>query len=135
MVVCGPHQTGVSQVRYAHFLLGMAIAAGTGSAALAQGKQDFTLTNATGYDISHVYVSANNDDDWGDDIMGKDVLADGNSVPITFAKKENVCKWDLRVTYQVDDSKVVWRGFDLCQISKITIKYNKATDTTSATTE
>jgi len=111
------------------------VALGLGHSASAQGKQDFTLANATGYVISHVYVSPTNENSWGDDILGKDTLDDEEVVPIHFARKERSCKWDLRVTYEDDGSSVVWRGFDLCDISKITIKYNRKSDTTSAATE
>lgn len=101
----------------------------------AQGKQDFILINATGYAISHVYVSPTNENSWGEDVLGKDILDDDEEIPIQFSRKERSCKWDLMVTYDDDSSKVIWRGFDLCQISKITIKYNRKSDTTSATTE
>ena len=106
-----------------------------GQAANAQGKQDFTLINATGYVISHVYVSPSKEDSWGDDILGKSTLDDDEEVPISFSRKERSCEWDLKVTYEDDNSSVVWRGFDLCKISRITIKYNRKSDTTSATTE
>jgi phosphoribosyl-AMP cyclohydrolase len=46
-------------------------------AAGAQGKQDFTLHNKTGYTISEVYVSAANTDDWEEDVLGDDVLNSG----------------------------------------------------------
>jgi hypothetical protein len=103
--------------------------------ASAQGKQDFILVNATGYAISHVYVSPSNENSWGDDILGKDIMAEDETLPIKFSRKASSCKWDLKVTYEDDDSSVVWRGFDLCEVSKITIKYNRKTDTTSASTE
>jgi hypothetical protein len=103
--------------------------------AAAQAKQDFTLANATGYVISHVYVSPSKEDAWGDDILGRDTLDEDTEVPIHFARKERTCHWDLRVTYEDDGSNVIWRDVDLCQISKITIKYNRKTDTTSAVSE
>jgi len=115
--------------------LAFAVAVATGGVVSAQGKQDFILENATGYTIKEVFVSPTNDDDWGEDIMGRDVLEDGDEVPIQFARKEKTCKWDLRVTYDDDNERVVWRGFDLCQISKITIKYHRASGRTSATTQ
>ncbi len=116
-------------------VVGGFLAVGAAAPANAQGKQDFTLINATGYAISHVYVSPTNTDDWGNDILGKDVLDVDEAVDIQFPRKGNTCKWDLRVTYDDDDSNVVWHGFDLCKISKITIKYNRKADQTSATWE
>ncbi|MSP49416.1 MAG: argininosuccinate lyase [Alphaproteobacteria bacterium] len=108
------------------------VAFGLGQIAHAQGKQDFTLMNATGYVISHVYVSPSKENDWGDDILGKSSMDDDEVVPIVFSRKERTCDWDLKVTYEDDNSSVIWRGFDLCKVTKITIKYNRKTDTTSA---
>jgi hypothetical protein len=34
-----------------------------------------------------------------------------------------------------DGSEVVWEGFDLCEINKITLKYNRSTKEVSADTE
>jgi hypothetical protein len=34
--------------------------------------------------------------------------------------------------YEDDDSSAVWYGIDLCEISRITIRYNRKSDTTSA---
>src|SRR5437773_1832450 len=42
--------------------------------------QDFTLINKTGVVIDKLYVSPANKDEWGDDILGQDQLADGQSV-------------------------------------------------------
>ena len=125
---------GISMRFVLAFLFGLTVL-GLGQGAQAQGKQDFTLVNATGYVIKAVYVSPSNQDSWEEDILGRDTMADEESLPITFSRSDKSCKWDLKVTYEDDNSSVVWRGFDLCQISKITIKYNRKSDTTSATTE
>lgn len=108
---------------------------GLGQSANAQAKQNFLLVNATGYVISHVYVAPSKEESWGDDILGKSTMADDEEVPIKFSRKETTCEWDLKVTYEDDNSSVVWHGFDLCKVSKITIKYNRNTDTTSASWE
>jgi hypothetical protein len=113
-------------------LIGLVI---PGGAALAEGKQDFTLVNQTGYRIDKVFVSPTASDDWESDVLGRDVLDDGESVDITFHRDTPGCKWDLKVVYADDGSSAVWTGFDICSINKIHIHYNKSTDTTSATTE
>jgi hypothetical protein len=99
----------------------------------AAGKQDFILVNKTGYDISHVYVSPVKSDDWEEDVLGKDVLEDGDAWTIKFNRSTSTCKWDLKVVYADDDSTAVWKNIDLCSVSKITIRYNRKSDTTSAT--
>jgi hypothetical protein len=109
-----------------------AVTAATGSAQ-AQAKQDFTLINRTGYNISEVYVSPGKADDWEEDVLGKEAtLDDKEQKHITFHRVGNTCIWDLKVVYNDDDSSAVWHDIDLCKISKITIKYNRKTDTTSA---
>lgn len=52
------------------------------------GDQDFTLVNDTGVEIHHVYISPHDSDAWGEDILGEDTLADGDSVHIKFSRKE-----------------------------------------------
>lgn len=101
--------------------------------AMAQeAKQDFTLANQTGYELKEVYVSPFNADDWQDDVLGTGTLGDSSSVEIKFHRATKTCKWDLKVVYTVDSSSAVWHNIDLCSVEKITIRYNKSSDTTSA---
>ena len=99
--------------------------------AFAEGKQDFDLVNKTGYTIDKVFVSPSNSDDWEDDVLGRDVLDDGEKVHIAFHRATKACKWDLKVIYS-DGDKAEWDEFDLCEVSKITIRYNKKSGETSA---
>ena len=112
-----------------------ALAAGASVASADEAKQDFELANKTGYDISHVYVSPTKTDDWEEDVLGKDVLSDGDEWEIKFTRSTKTCKWDLKVVYAIDSSSAVWGGIDLCKVSRITIHYNKKNDTTSAELE
>jgi hypothetical protein len=96
-------------------------------------KQDFKLVNATGYELKALYVAPSKSDDWGDDILGQDVLSDGQAVNIHFSPKVQTCKWDLKVTYSDDDSNAVWQQIDLCTVEKITIHYDRKNDVTKAT--
>jgi hypothetical protein len=102
-------------------------------AAQAQARQDFVLVNRTGFDISEVYVSPAKRDSWEEDVLGDDTLEDDDEQIIRFRNTGNICKWDLKVVYEVDDSSAFWQDIDLCTVSKVTIRYNKKTDTTSAT--
>lgn len=102
--------------------------------AQAQSRQDFLLVNRTGYDISEVYISPSKADDWEEDILGSDdSLDDGAQKEIRFKRVGKTCMWDLKVVYDDDDSSAVWHDIDLCKVSKITIRYNRKSDTTSAT--
>lgn len=99
----------------------------------AEAKQDFVLVNKTGYDISNVYVSPSKSDDWEEDVLGQDMLEDGERVTIRFKRATRTCKWDLKVVYDDDDSSAIWGNIDLCSVSTVTIRYNRKSDTTTAT--
>ncbi len=100
---------------------------------LAQAKQDFQLVNKTGYEISSVFVSASKTNDWEDDVLSDDTLDDGETLTVRFKNAGKTCKFDIKVVYEEDDSEAIWTDIDLCATSKVTIRYNKSTDTTSAT--
>lgn len=95
------------------------------------GDQDFKLVNATGYTIEQVYVSPIKSSDWEEDVLGRDVLSDGENVHIRFPKRENVCRWDLKVVYD-DGEEAIWNDFNLCETSRITIHYNRKSGETWA---
>ena len=109
---------------------------GLATPAMAQdAKQDFQLVNATGYELKALYVAPSTSDDWEEDVLGQDTLGDGQAVNIHFSPKVKTCQWDLKVTYSDDDSSAVWQKIDLCTVEKITIKYNRKSDETSASFE
>lgn len=113
--------------------LALAVMAGAANLALAaEAKQDFTLVNKTGYEIEKVFVSPGKSGDWEEDVLGKDTLDDGESVNIHFKRSAKTCTWDLKVVYSVDSSKAIWYDIDLCSVSKITIRYDKKRDKTTA---
>jgi hypothetical protein len=103
-------------------LLAAAFALAAPAGPLRAGDQDFTLVNRTGYDIDEVYVSPVNEKDWGEDVMGKDILKNGDSVDIEFDRKEKECMWDMRVVFS-DDEEAIWEDFNLCKVSEITLRY------------
>ncbi|KJV06713.1 hypothetical protein VZ95_20595 [Elstera litoralis] len=99
--------------------------------AQAQSKQDFRLTNKTGYTIDKVFVAPSKSNDWEEDILGRDVLENGAWVNITFPKKNQVCSYDVKVVYD-DSTPAEWHNFNLCEISKISIFYSHSEDKTWA---
>jgi hypothetical protein len=113
----------------AAFAAALAFAAPAGA---QEAKQDFRLVNKTGYELKALYVSPSKSDDWEEDVLGQDTLSDGQAVNVHFSPKTKTCKFDLKVTYSDDDSSAVWHDIDLCAVEKITIKYNRKSDQTSA---
>ena len=84
------------------------------------GEQDFTVINKTGIEIHALHVSPHKSDDWGDDILGKDTLADGESLDIKFHRSEKAAHWDLRIEDKAGNS-VVWESLNLIEISEVTL--------------
>lgn len=88
----------------------------------AQAAQDFMVVNKTGIEIYALYVTPNNSDDWGDDILGADTLPNNNELDIVFARKEKATYWDIRIE-DADGNYIEWDKFNLRKISKITLYY------------
>lgn len=84
------------------------------------GYQDFDLVNKTGEDIYYVYVSASNDDYWGEDVMDEDVLENGYMVHIRFSGNSDQDMWDIKVE-DGEGNETIWEGFDLSRVSKVTL--------------
>jgi len=97
----------------------------------AQSRQDFTMVNRTGYQINEVYVGPSSSPNWGNDVLGSQVLATGRQVAIRFPRSSNECAYDLKIIYS-DGDTTEWRRINLCQISTITLTWNQARRTTNA---
>jgi hypothetical protein len=80
--------------------------------------QDFTLTNSTGHVIVTLNVSPSDSNRWGPDILGRDVLGDGESAEVSFDRDEDQCEWDIRVTYD-DGTENDERGINLCETTDV----------------
>lgn len=107
--------------KIATLLLVVALVLSLGQAVWAA-AQDFTVVNATGKTIDKLFVAHASENDWGSDILGRDVLNNGEYCPITFTGwNPNACKWDLRVE-MTDGQTIEWDNLNLCNISKITLK-------------
>ena len=91
-------------------------------ATMCAGDQDFVLVNKTGVEIHNLHVSPSDKEEWGEDILGKDTLGDGQTAEITFSPKEESAKWDLRVADE-DGNSIEWSDLNLLNISKVTLHY------------
>ena len=86
----------------------------------AQGKQDFTLYNRTGMAITEMYVSPASADEWGNDILGIDTLANGDDTTIQFSYRERVAFWDIKLIDENGKEHMRYK-FNLLNISEITV--------------
>lgn len=98
------------------------------SSALA-GSQDFNLVNESGLKIDQLFISAHQQDTWGDDVLGIDVLENGNNVDITFAGDDSVCQWDIKVVQWGDNTAWTVSDVNLCGTWKLTFGFDGSTVT------
>jgi hypothetical protein len=95
-------------------------------AAPAQDGRDFTFTNSSGVLIQNLYVERSDLKDWGADILGRDVMAAGDTANVTFNSfAADSCMYDIKVVAP-DGSSLEAYQFDLCSISSIELKADNA---------
>ena len=90
--------------------------------------QDFMLVNKTGVVIDKLFVSPSDVEDWDDDILGQDQLADGATLDIKFKRNEKAAKWDLRIE-DTKGNSIEWHDLNLLEIEKVTLHYDGKTAT------
>lgn len=113
-------------------LLATAVLATCGIAYAADA--DFTLVNRTGYAINEVFISPTKKNSWGKDRLGSTQLTNGQARKFKFGDTRN-CVQDIKVVFTDDGSEVEWEDFNLCELDKITLKYNRKNGEVSADSE
>jgi len=96
------------------------------------GDQDFTLVNDTGLTIDQLYCSPTTTDVWEEDILGVDVLKDGEKVEVKFSRDEKAAEWDLMIVDEEGD-KIEWTEIDLLEAETITLYYKDGKPTAEIT--
>lgn len=103
------------------FLIAAGVFAALAAPAFAEDVK-FTLTNASEYTIDEFYASPANDENWGEDILGEDVLEGGNAGTVTIADGSTECLYDLKAVDE-DGAEHVLEDLDLCKTPEVT--FNK----------
>lgn len=104
----------------------------TGNA--AQNKMlDFTMVNATGFDIKLLYIGPSNNPEWTADmeILKGKTFRTGTEMPIRFNPRTQASKWDIMVEWTDGSKSGQFLGLDLSNVKKLTILYDPNTDETS----
>ena len=84
--------------------------------------RDFTLRNRSDVDIAYVYVSPSNENDWGNDVMGDDVLFADDSVDISFDSFDgSTCVYDIKVVGLGGEEGHLYK-VNLCSVSVVTFR-------------
>ena len=115
------------------FVAGVALL--SASSAFAQDQRNVTVVNGTGYGIKFLGFNKPGDNDWSDnEISG--VWPNGASQYVKFNGADRGCNWNIRISWaDAGWPDVQWRAINLCTIDKITLKYDRSSDTTSIETE
>lgn len=81
--------------------------------------RDFELKNQSAVDIAFVYVSPTATNDWGDDILGSDLLASGQSTDVTFRAFDGKSYlYDVKVVGAGGEEGYLYK-VDLCTVSTV----------------
>lgn len=104
-------------------LLSLAAAAAVtlaiGAPAFAQDIQ-FELINNSALTVMEFYTSAANDPNWGEDILGADVVAPGTTGVVTIADGSDQCVYDMQFVFE--DGQVLEDQVDICQLASYTLQ-------------
>ena len=65
------------------------------------------VTNDTGYTIYYLYVSNTSSGDWEEDVLGSDILSDGETIRVD-VKRADSEYFDIRAVDSDDDSYTLW---------------------------
>ena len=77
------------------------------------------IVNETGYVLVEFYGSNKGSTSWEEDILGPDVLGNGQSVMIDFDDGTGYCMFDFKAVF--DDGDVLTRkGVNICEIGTYT---------------
>ena len=80
--------------------------------------RDFTLVNGSPVVLVNLYISGADENNWGDDVLGTDVLSTDSSVPITFTGGGG-CQYDIMVRGQGGEEGYLYK-VDLCSTTTVT---------------
>ena len=112
--------------------LSVSAAALTMSASYAADVRNVTVVNGTGYGIKFLGFNNPGDNDWSDNELSS-TMDDGASVYVKFNTEDKGCKWNFKIEWSDPGYPgVVGHDVDLCRINSLTLRYDRATDKTSA---
>ena len=88
---------------------------------LARDAREITVVNATGATIQSLFVSPVGTEEWEEDVLGVDVLEDGDSVDISFSGYEaDECAFDI-LAANADGDAWLLSDVNLCEVTAVTL--------------
>ncbi|MGB0672028.1 MAG: hypothetical protein ACPGNT_11070 [Rhodospirillales bacterium] len=101
-------------MRYFKPLLVAALVTGAAGTAVAE-DLEFTLINSSSYVITELQISTIDTDNWGSNILGRDVLLQNETATITIADGLETCTYDMLLTFN-DGATIEERNYDFCDL-------------------
>ncbi len=81
--------------------------------------RDFSVVNDSSITLAQVFVGPSDSADWGNDIMGRDVLSSGETVNISFSRFDGeTCLYDVKVVGSAGEIGVMYK-VDLCSVTTV----------------
>jgi len=75
----------------------------------AQELPTITIVNNTGYTIYYLYISQTTNDNWEEDVLGEEVLSDGQSFRVRLSYPLNVTnRYDILLIDEDGDTYTKW---------------------------
>jgi hypothetical protein len=90
------------------------------TAAVGTARQNFSILNSTGHTVMTVNVSPTSETSWGPDILGSQVLQNGQTLEVSFDRATAECNFDIRATYDDGDTTDM-RNVNLCQTATVNL--------------
>jgi hypothetical protein len=75
----------------------------------------FMVDNQSVEAVTEFYVSTLDSNEWGEDILGQDVLPSGETARVTLTGADGMCEFDIRLVYE-GGSVTDERKIDLCDL-------------------
>jgi hypothetical protein len=111
--------------------LGFVAAVVLNASTLAQDIRNVTVVNGTGYGIKFLGFNNPGDNEWSDNELGG-VMANGQSIYVKFNNADKGCVWNFRISWELSGyPDVLWHDVNLCEIDKLTLKWDRASNETS----
>jgi hypothetical protein len=77
------------------------------------------IVNKTGMSMKHFYASNSGTNDWEEDILGRDVLDNGETFEADIDDGTGACKFDFKGVFS-NGAEVIKKNVDVCQVSTFT---------------
>ncbi len=82
----------------------------------------FELHNESSIDIHYLFVSNSDDENWGQDILGEDVIVQsGEFGTVTIADDSDACLYDIKAVAADGETSVEFQQVNLCEEQAVTI--------------